>query len=440
MTGVLADERMRDVDALVWSIGRQPRLRTTIGALARFSAPLDPAELRRRVDCASRVVHRLRQRVVTDRSGLRPPYWSVDPTFCLSFHLRTLRLSEANDRELTAVVRDLLVQPFDPARPLWEFTHICGLEHGGSALLLKSHHAVTDGVGGVEMMLELFDLDPVAEPRHRPVPAPPLPAEVLRRPSTLDAASAGRKAGEALGSVVRLLRPLPTPPVVSSARSDELDIRFFSRPLDDLRAAGRRVDGTVNDAFVTAVALGLAEHFGSDHPSPLRISIPVSTRSTAVSGPDGLGSNHWAPGRIAVDLSLRADLVPFMRSVRTALQGVRQDPALRLLSPIAAVLSRLPPQACASLFSHFSNGLDVAASNVPGSPVRLHLGPHPVEAMIPFGPLSGCAVNVTLMTHADTAHIGISSDPAVIDDPDTLLHNLEAGFAAVRSIASEETQ
>ena len=88
MTVTVVDERMSDVDALVWAVERGPRNRTTIAALARFGAPLDAEMLRHRVERASRVVPRLRQRVVHDPLGIATPRWSVDPDFHLSFHLR----------------------------------------------------------------------------------------------------------------------------------------------------------------------------------------------------------------------------------------------------------------------------------------------------------------------------------------------------------------
>ncbi|MEQ8840463.1 MAG: wax ester/triacylglycerol synthase family O-acyltransferase [Acidimicrobiales bacterium] len=465
MTGVRADQPMSNLDALVWNVEQQPRQRTTIAALARFAAPLDPAELRHRVDHASRVVGRLRQRVVTDPSGLTAPRWSVDPDFHLSFHLRTVRLADPADAELMDLVRGLLVQPFDRSRPLWEFTHVTGL---AEALLLKTHHAVTDGVGGVELMLELFGLEPQPVAPSRPLPeAPVAPAasvistagrdaaghetaveairglatvidHVTRSRSVDDCASAGRRAGEAIGSVVRMLRPSHAPPVVAPARSGRLDIRFFSVPVDALRQAGRRHDGTINDAFVAAVALGLADQVGTEHRSRLRLSVPISTRPSSGDGDTGGGSNHWAPSLIEIDLRDAADLPTLMRRVRCEMRRVRRDPAHRLLPALTAGLRRLPPTAGAAVLDRVTTGIDVAVSNVPGSPVRLHLGPQPVDALIPFGPLSGCAVNVTLLSHADTAHIGVSSDPAVIDDPGELLRNLEAGFAVVTAVCRDD--
>jgi WS/DGAT/MGAT family acyltransferase len=450
MTGVLADERMSDVDALVWNVEQTPRNRTTIAALARFADPLDPVELRHRVDRASRVVPRLRQRVISDARSIASPRWSLDPDFRLSAHLRTLRLADADDVALAEVVRDLVIQPFDRSRPLWEFTHVSGLEGGGEALLLKSHHAVSDGVGGIEMMLELFDIDPDPEstgdwPRLPPVVTAPddaaSPASLTQEASTAlagiraaldrfqppdslgDIASASRRLGETLGSAARMFAP-GRAAGVPSARSDDLELRFLSLPLDDLRTAGRRVDGSVNDAFVGAVAIGTAAYFDTNGDAPLRVSVPINTRT----GDAGGAGNHWTPGRIDVDTRLAADCLALMTAIGRSVRRARSAPAHRLLEPLASTLSRLPAAAAAGLFATFSSSLDVAASNVPGSPLELHLCGRPVEAMIPFGPLSGCAVNVTLLSHAGTAHIGIASDPAAVADPDRLRAEIRAGF------------
>lgn len=49
------------------------------------------------------------------------------------------------------------MQGFDRARPLWEYTVVEGLADGGAGLIMKIHHAITDGVGGVALMLATFD-------------------------------------------------------------------------------------------------------------------------------------------------------------------------------------------------------------------------------------------------------------------------------------------
>ena len=51
------------------------------------------------------------------------------------------------------------MQGFDRARPLWEFTLVDDLDGDRCALITKIHHAITDGVGGIKLLMELLDLE-----------------------------------------------------------------------------------------------------------------------------------------------------------------------------------------------------------------------------------------------------------------------------------------
>ena len=77
---------------------------------------------------------------------------------------------------------------FDPAHPLWEFTLVGRLQQGRAALLMKLHHSLTDGIGGMELALRLFDCDVAASRRLPREPMPPAPAADGASGSDLDRA------------------------------------------------------------------------------------------------------------------------------------------------------------------------------------------------------------------------------------------------------------
>ncbi len=58
-----------------------------------------------------------------------------------------------------------------------------------------------------------------------------------------------------------------------------------------------------------------------------------------------------------------------------------------------------------------------------------------MEANYALGPLSGAAINATLLSHLDDVFVGINSDPAAVPDPEVLVECLEEGFAEVRKVA-----
>ncbi|MET0883149.1 MAG: wax ester/triacylglycerol synthase domain-containing protein, partial [Acidimicrobiales bacterium] len=145
--------RMSDADKLMWTIERDPLLRSTITSVVVLDSPPDHARLKDKVERASRTVIRLRQRVIGNALSFSPPRWEVDPNFDLDYHLRFVKA--ANDgsmRELFDIAEPIGMQAFDRARPLWEFTVVEGLEDGQAGLIMKVHHAVTDGVGGVKLL------------------------------------------------------------------------------------------------------------------------------------------------------------------------------------------------------------------------------------------------------------------------------------------------
>ena len=166
---------MSDEDALMWHIEKDPILRSTILAVAVYDQPPDWRRLRARVERATRVIPRLRQRVLSPPLRIGPPRWVVESTFDLDFHLRRLRLPPPGDAPaLLDALQPIASCSFDRARPLWEFTLFEGLEGGRAALAMKVHHSITDGVGGMALLTELVDLEREPEPdREEDLPAVP---------------------------------------------------------------------------------------------------------------------------------------------------------------------------------------------------------------------------------------------------------------------------
>jgi hypothetical protein len=63
------------------------------------------------------------------------------------------------------------------------------------------------------------------------------------------------------------------------------------------------------------------------------------------------------------------------------------------------------------------------------------LGGAEIERMWAFAPPTGAALSVTLLSHADTACVGIASDLAAVSDPGLLETCLAAAFDEVLALA-----
>src|SRR5438309_2894009 len=171
------ERRMSDAEALMWTIEKDPALRSSFLQLTLLDRVPDFTRFRRRMERAVRVLPRLGQRVVTPPARFAPPEWADDPSFDLDFHVRRLAVpAPGSQRQLLDLAAVLYEDAFDRARPLWNITVVEGLEGGGAALLVKMHHTITDGVGGVRLSMQFIDVArdaPDPDPLEIPPSAPP---------------------------------------------------------------------------------------------------------------------------------------------------------------------------------------------------------------------------------------------------------------------------
>ncbi len=454
------EDRMSDMDALTWNIEKDPVLRSTITAVAILDRSPERDRLLDKIERGSRLIPRMRQRPVSAPLSAAPPRWIVDPSFDLTYHVRWMRAPGSGALEdLLRVAEPIAMQGFDRARPLWEFVVVEGLSEGRSALIQKIHHAVTDGVGGVKMALMLLDLE--RDPSFDPGPLPPAPepehhdpvalvrdafGHELRRQLGLirrsrdqvlaalrDPLDAARRSVVAASSVGRLLAPAfePLSPVM---RDRSLSVRFdtITAPLSGLKAAARTVDGKLNDAFVAAVAGGLRRyHEAMGAPvEALRMTMPINIRS----GDNELvAGNQFVPARFAVPVGI-ADPVERMTAIRALVRQQRSEPALDFTEAIAGVLNRLPTTLTTQVFGSMLKGIDFITSNVPGTPMPVYLAGAKLEGQFAFGPMTGSALNATLLSYCEDVQVGLNSDPAAITDGALFRACMQEGFEEVLKV------
>ena len=162
------EDRMSDGDALMWNIERDPILRSTITGVWLLDQAPDRARLLERAERAIHYIPRLRQRVAANPFSIAPPRWEVDPDFDLDFHLRWVRApGDGARRDLLDFCQPIAMQSFDRDRPLWELYVVEGLAGGKAGLVMKLHHAISDGVGMVQMMGRLMETWRTPDPGAR---------------------------------------------------------------------------------------------------------------------------------------------------------------------------------------------------------------------------------------------------------------------------------
>lgn len=447
-----------DSDAFALTLERDPLLRSTVVAVAVLDRSPDWDRLEELVERASRLAPGFRHRLVRPPLGLAPPRWVVDPDFDLSWHLQRVAVRPGGDlAAVLAFARNTGMSAFDHDRPLWRITLLEGLPGGAAALVIKVHHSLTDGVGGIQLAAHVVDLQrdpPPLGPRPpAPSPTPYGPLEAMADVAAFTTCRTGRIVADlaravpravvdvvrdpvatatgataTLASVARFVRPVTTTdsPVMQRRRLqwryDTLDV-----PLADLRDAAHRAHGTLNDAFLAALAGGLQRyhrHHGTTV-EQLRLTMPVSLRTHD----DPAGGNHVTLVRFEIPTDVD-DPVRRMHLIAERCRALRHERAIPYSNAIAATLNLLPVTVTGGMLKH----VDFLASNVPGFDADVFVAGGRVEAFYPFGPTLGSAVNFTLMSYAGTCNIGINSDAGAVPDPDVLVAAVRAAFAEILAV------
>src|SRR5271167_413393 len=170
-------DELSPLDYLMHRGEAHPATRSAFLGVEILDQAADWGRLREAMDRASRVVIRMRQKVVVPPLPTTPPQWVVDPDFDLDYHLRRIALPAPGTlRQLLDLAEVTLQSPLDTARPLWEAVYVEGLEGDRAALLSKFSHAITDGLGGIALFEQVYDTE--RDPAPRPMPPVPIPRDV----------------------------------------------------------------------------------------------------------------------------------------------------------------------------------------------------------------------------------------------------------------------
>jgi len=454
-------EFMSQTDAFTWAMESDARLRSTVVSVIVLDTSPDWDVVRERFETLSRDMPIWRQRVV-ESPPPAPPRWETAPDFDIDFHLRKVSAPEPGNLDgVLEMARVAAMADFDRARPLWTATLIEGLDDGGAAVLCKFHHALTDGVGGVQIAMHLFDLtkkprtveavesgsdEPAVHafgPLSDYVDALRYDLGLVRQAMTGAAETAPKMmfnairnplravadAGELAASVYRTMRPVTeTGSPLMKERTLVRKLGVHEVPLSKLKEAAHNGGGALNDAFVAGIAGGLRRYHEMHDVTvgDLHLTMPISVRTED----DSEGGNHITLARFDVPVGM-ADPAARIAETRARTTKVRNEKSTPYIQIIAGAMNLMPRWYIGSVLRK----VDFLASDVPGIPLPVYLGGAKVKAQYAFGPTVGSAVIVTLLTYVDTCALGIDVDTGAIPDFEEFRDCLIAGFDEVLALA-----
>jgi WS/DGAT/MGAT family acyltransferase len=409
------------------------------------------------------MVPRYRQRLAPVPLGQGRPKWTDDEEFDVCFHVRSTAIpSPGGERELKRLASRIFAAPLNRDKPLWEMWLIEGLEGDRFAVLSKTHHAVVDGISGLDILSVLFadaDDERARESRDwQPQPAPgglqllaealieraTQPAEIVRLPWRLlrKPRQAAQKAFEyAVGAGALAwagMQPAPRTPYNARLVGTSRRFTWVRGNLDDVKQIKNELGGTVNDVALAVVTAGLRRLLverGEDPPRQgLRAMVPVNVRDAGERLALGNRvSSLFVHLPVATD-SAAARYAATVAEAERLKAGDQAAAGSALVGPAALAPPVLHSVAARSLFA--SRLFNVTVTNVPGPQLPLYAFGCPLLEIVGLVPLAAShCLGVAVLSYNGNVTFGLVADRDTVPDLHVLRAGIEDELAELRQLA-----
>jgi len=438
-----------------------------VASVCIFDGQLVFKDCLRSIESKLPLIPRYLKRVVSPPFGIGLPTWEYDAEFKLRRHVREVTLKHGTETELKALAAALFSKVMDRRHPLWDITVVHGLKGSRSAVIIRLHHCLADGIAGVGIMNVLLDASPEAPrlPRRKlkfRVPRPPDPltsittgfvdsySDFVKRvlsafTDLLDMAQrAGANGGNGNGQEFASFLPEIT------AFTERLRFNVIYRgpqkfawtgmPLAEVKAIRHKCGASVNDvilAVVTATIRRYCELHGDKVKGKLlRIMVPVNLRGNTSTSELG---NRISLVPVTIPLDIR-DPLKLLAAAHKRSEFLKRMHAAELVS-LAGGLIGMFPNSLQGLAGPFASQLPITpfnlvCTNVPGPQFPLYLLGRKMLACYPYVPVGGeMAVNCAILSYNGSVYVGFSGDVHAAPDLPRLEKLLQENFAELRDAA-----
>jgi diacylglycerol O-acyltransferase len=410
------------------------------------------------------LVPRYRQKLAVPPIETGRPLWVDDANFNLEYHVRHTALpAPGSEEQLRALVARIHSQQLDRSKPLWETWLVQGLEGNRFAVISKTHHALVDGIAGVDLITVMFDLEPVPQP----LPHEGEPWMPQREPSALGMAARGvrglvrapvqlagralgaathpagtldaaREAAEGLGEIVWAgLNPAPDTPLNVDI-GPHRRFAFVRCELADFKLVKDTFGGTVNDVVLAVVTGALRDWLQSrgvrTEGLELRALVPVSIRAKDERGQLG---NQLAVMRGPLPVYVE-DPIARLRVVKAAMDGLKESKQAVGAEVLTSMQNLAPPTilAQASRLNFSTRLFNLIVTNVPGPQFPLYLLGRELQDLFPIAFLpKRHALAIAIMSYNGGIDFGLLGDYDQLADIDYVGDRLEHSLAELVTAA-----
>ncbi|MBK1679418.1 wax ester/triacylglycerol synthase family O-acyltransferase [Rhodocyclus tenuis] len=459
-------ERMSHVDTAWLRMDRPVNLMQIVGVMV-FGGKLDFARLRRVVAHRLLRYRRFRQIAVVEDNGA---WWVDDPAFSLDAHLRrSLLPAPAGKAELQQFVSELIANPLNPARPRWEF-NLVELADGNSAMVVRIHHAIADGIALVGVITSLTDADAAAEDAadDEKIAGLTLAASAdddwhendvfwrhLYEPIS-EATLASIRIGSSLWSKYFEMLLSPTRAfdyarIVASFTQEiaklalmpnDTPTRFKGRPgtakcvawsepipLPEMKAVSKVLGCSINDLLLSSAAGALcrylAEHGELAPDTEIRALVPVNLRP-----PGDIGELGNRFGLVALEHSLGIEN-PLARLyvTRQRMEALKESYQAALTFSILGVVGMVPKFLQQKVLDLLANKATAVMTNVPGPQQARYLAGSRIAQQMFWVPQSGdIGMGLSILSYDGKVQLGLITDQGMVPDPEKIVERFAVEF------------
>lgn len=453
----IQSEVFSNVDA-AWLHMEKPTNMAMITGVMTFDRPVDFDRFTDTIAYRLLGYRRFVQRVKKPSLPLGLPHWEDDPHFNLHAHLHRIALPEPGDLAiLQDLVGDLMGTPLDFTKPLWQM-HLVEGYGNGCALIVRLHHCIADGLALMQVVLSLADQE-----ANAPWPEPPekrrsewMPFSWLFKPAAdgirlirgtvhvaetiahagletlihptrvLDAARLGTARTRALA---KLLLIGPDQKTLFKGSCGVAKRAAWSRPIpiEDVKAIGQVIDGTVNDVLLTAVT-GALRRYLEKRGAPtegvdIRAVVPVNLRA-----PDNFNQLGNRFGLVFLSLPVGVqDTIKRLLILKRRMDQIKDTPEAVVAFGILNAIGMTPVQIENIIVKIFAMKGTAVMTNVPGPRTPLYFAGQKIRSFVFWVPSPGnLSLGVSIFSYSGEIVVGVATDAGLVPDPQAIIAGLHA--------------
>lgn len=466
-----AQQRLTSIDASFLYF-EKPYAPMHVGSVEIFEGEIPYEDFVRNIEAKLPLLPRYVQRVNMVPFNLGHPTWERDLNFNIRNHIMFRQLeAPGSEHELRQMARQCLSGMLDRNKPLWEIFVVHGLADGNTALISRVHHAMIDGISGVDLTKIMLDVSPEASMKLPEIPAglasTAMPVTQSNPTKSvidgiIESTEAGLKSWADLqigllniteglardpfmwmrspltGFLPSMTTPAPILPL-NKTWSGQRDLTWSAFSFGEARAIRAAVGGTVNDVVLTVLSGAIIRyvemHGQKTTDRKLRVMVPVSLRKEEQRGALG---NLVTALPIEIPLGIKDPLERMAYIIKTTGE-VKEARLAESFNLLTAMMSTVPP-AVQAFFGTLANTpvpiYNTVCTNVPGPQIPLYALGHRLLTWYPYVPVGyGIGIGCAIMSYDQKLFFGLTSDAEAISDADLLKQYLDESFVELRQAA-----